>query len=63
MSVTFEFHNEKCSQCYECIMLCPSGALNLPSLDGYPTWDKTKCTRCECCEDICMGEAIKCHLD
>ena len=56
-----EFDNQKCSQCYECMELCPSGALNIPFVDGYPVWDKGKCERCECCADICMEGAIKCH--
>lgn len=30
-----EFNNKLCSQCHECIELCPSGALNLPFVDGY----------------------------
>lgn len=58
-----EFFNEKCNQCYECLELCPSGALNIPFVDGYPVWDKSKCTKCECCEEICMEEAIKCIWD
>lgn len=56
-----EFNNELCAQCHECIELCPSGALNLPFVDGYPTWDESKCHCCETCMDICMEGAIKCQ--
>ena len=63
MSMKLEFFNEKCNQCYECLELCPSDALNLPSSDGYLTWDNEKCTYCETCRDICMEEAIKCTWD
>lgn len=57
------FDNNKCCQCYECLMACPSGALNIPFTDGYPTWDTGKCTKCESCQDICTEEAIKCQWE
>lgn len=59
MSMMLDFDNHKCSQCYECVELCPGGALNLPFVDGYIAWDKSKCTNCETCMDICMEGAIK----
>lgn len=46
-----------CCLCYECVELCPSGAISTTE-DGLLTWDKNTCHKCETCQDICDNEAL-----
>lgn len=56
-------NNDACNKCMECVEECPGDALNTPFIDNYPVWDKSKCTFCETCNDLCETGALKCQWD
>ena len=46
----------KCSQCLECVELCPGKALSYH--EGVFIHSPSNCTYCENCQDVCDGGAI-----
>lgn len=56
-------NQDKCDKCGECVEECMSNALNTPFTDNYPVWDKSKCSFCETCSDLCPTEAILCKWE
>jgi len=50
----------KCTLCYQCMQICPAGAIDKASGDAkVPRYDYNKCIRCYCCQEICPEAAIR----
>ncbi len=50
---------DKCTLCYQCISICPAGAISKASEgEQVPDYDYKKCIRCYCCMEICPESAI-----
>lgn len=48
--------SEHCTQCGQCVGLCPTGAVRLSS-DGFPVSEKADCIKCCACVKECPSEA------
>jgi len=53
--------NEKCTNCGNCILLCPEGCI-IPE-DDYPVIDYDFCKGCGLCAEECPTEAITMKLE
>jgi len=53
---------EKCTQCGQCVNICPVHPKALAFPDGknwqVPQYDYSKCIRCYCCHETCPSDAI-----
>ncbi len=57
------FHRQRCSQCGDCLSLCPKSAL-ATGPDGTPLLDRDRCTGCGVCAAACQNEAlVRCGRD
>jgi uncharacterized protein (DUF362 family)/Pyruvate/2-oxoacid:ferredoxin oxidoreductase delta subunit len=43
-----------CTRCFNCIEVCPTGAL-----EDFPEVDDDKCISCYCCQEVCEVNAVK----
>ena len=50
---------ENCILCTACVAVCQEGAITIA--DNQFTVDKTKCSGCMSCRDVCFPKAIRCH--
>jgi uncharacterized protein (DUF362 family)/NAD-dependent dihydropyrimidine dehydrogenase PreA subunit len=51
---------EKCTLCYQCKKICPSGAISLSNGNRkVPVYNYKECIRCYCCMEICPEAAIE----
>lgn len=48
---------KKCTDCMECVDICPTGAARL--IERRPRVDKSRCIHCMCCHEVCRFHAIK----
>lgn len=55
--VTVRIDDNKCNRCYDCIEVCPTGALSLEQTIFIH--NSYECSYCEVCMDVCEHEAIK----
>lgn len=51
------FNYEGCTQCYECVNVCPAQALSTDE-SGNPVVNIELCLGCGACENVCPGAAI-----
>ena len=52
-------HQEKCTQCYNCIPICPTQALNKLPETAQVHHDPYKCVSCDRCSIVCPTGAIQ----
>lgn len=53
-------HREKCTLCYQCMAICPAGAIEKAEGGGtVPRYVYGNCIRCYCCMEICPEAAIR----
>jgi pyruvate formate lyase activating enzyme len=52
-----EWLSDKCISCQTCLLVCPSEALSLQN--GKVAFEKSLCTACFNCVDVCFPEAIQ----
>ena len=50
---------ERCTHCGACVVICPSGALNLEKDTMKVNFDAKKCIACELCVKTCPPRAMK----
>jgi uncharacterized protein (DUF362 family)/Pyruvate/2-oxoacid:ferredoxin oxidoreductase delta subunit len=51
---------DKCTLCYNCMKVCPAGAITKADEAKVPMYNYRKCIRCFCCMETCPEAAI--HL-
>lgn len=52
-----EIRKDRCTNCLECVYICPSGAAKQ---DQDSVWiDRDMCIHCMCCHEVCRFQAIK----
>lgn len=49
---------EACTLCYNCMTVCPAGAIDKADDAGIPKYNYRKCIRCFCCMETCPEAAI-----
>lgn len=54
--IELEYFANRCTQCGRCVEACPNQARQL--INGAAVRDKTKCTNCFLCENICLNGAL-----
>ena len=47
-----------CTLCYNCMKICPAGAITKADEAKVPTYNYRKCIRCFCCMETCPEAAI-----
>ncbi|MFQ6108781.1 MAG: DUF362 domain-containing protein [Candidatus Aminicenantales bacterium] len=52
-----EVRRDKCTQCLECVQICPSGAAK-DEADSVRI-DENMCIHCMCCHEVCRFQAIR----
>lgn len=57
MGEIMQWDDAKCTLCFDCMNVCPIGAITFP--DSFYTVDKGKCWRCGRCARVCPVEAIE----
>jgi uncharacterized protein (DUF362 family)/Pyruvate/2-oxoacid:ferredoxin oxidoreductase delta subunit len=45
-----------CTGCFECLKICPAGAII--AVDGIARVDHSKCIHCRCCGEVCRDRAM-----
>ncbi len=50
---------DKCKRCWNCVKVCPVGAMQKTSEKEAPFCDKEKCIACYCCHEMCPYDAIE----
>lgn len=51
---------EKCTNCLECVRICPSRAMRPGWSEGKaPRVDETRCIHCLCCNEVCRYQAVR----
>lgn len=56
MSLKFEI-NSLCTQCYNCVQLCPVGAI-IDLKEGFYI-DDWACVSCHICYQVCPDDAVR----
>lgn len=57
LTLTPKIIRDKCTECMECINICPR---NAAKLDNDKAWiDKSLCIHCMCCHEVCHFQAIR----
>ena len=54
-----QVNQAKCSNCGRCISSCPTGAIKLNDLSGFPQIDKDLCQSCQRCIGFCPQHAME----
>jgi len=49
---------DACTLCYNCMKICPAGAITKANEAKVPTYNYRKCIRCFCCMETCPEAAI-----
>ncbi len=49
---------DACTLCYNCMKVCPAGAITKADEAGIPRYNYRKCIRCFCCMETCPEAAI-----
>ncbi|MBN1363745.1 MAG: DUF362 domain-containing protein [Syntrophaceae bacterium] len=49
---------DSCTLCYNCMKICPAGAITEADGDKVPRYNYRKCIRCYCCLETCPEAAI-----
>jgi uncharacterized protein (DUF362 family)/ferredoxin len=49
---------EACTLCYNCMKVCPAGAITKDDRGRPPRYNHRKCIRCYCCMETCPESAI-----
>jgi uncharacterized protein (DUF362 family)/Pyruvate/2-oxoacid:ferredoxin oxidoreductase delta subunit len=49
---------DACTLCYNCMKVCPAGAISKADEDKIPRYNYRKCIRCFCCMETCPEAAI-----
>jgi ferredoxin len=57
-SYQVKFSNE-CTNCNDCEVICPTGAISESEEQNSPDFDSTKCIGCDLCRIFCEEDAIK----
>lgn len=58
-SMAYPYPNpEKCKKCWNCVKVCPVGAMKKKNEKEAPYCDKSKCIACYCCQEMCPYDAI-----
>jgi pyruvate formate lyase activating enzyme len=57
LSPQIEFHKTRCIGCGRCAEICPVPGAILK--DGDQRIDRSKCTKCMACVDVCLGKALR----
>jgi len=47
-----------CTLCYQCMRICPAGAISESINKKTPRFDLSRCIRCYCCMEVCPEAAI-----
>lgn len=53
-----EMTSAPCTQCGDCVQVCPDSAVRLEAGDDFPEIDETRCSACGLCIDACATGTI-----
>jgi len=51
--------DDNCTECYGCVAICPTGAIQGDGSESLPSFEQLLCTGCGLCQEFCLDKAVR----